>query len=77
MAVLCLSAEQQVVFHQGYGPAQRDWQGMAWLRTTFGGPIGFDGLPEGESQPEAGVRLALGQEPPRTLLIWVGSSAVL
>ncbi|WP_410088731.1 nucleotidyltransferase domain-containing protein [Streptomyces sp. t39] len=39
--VACLSAEQQVFFHQGYGPAERDRQGVARLRTAFGVATGF------------------------------------
>jgi lincosamide nucleotidyltransferase A/C/D/E len=35
-AVPCLSAEQQVYFHQGYTPADRDLQDMAQLRQAFG-----------------------------------------
>ena len=34
--VPCLSAEQQVYFHQGYEPAERDRQDMAHLRRVFG-----------------------------------------
>jgi lincosamide nucleotidyltransferase A/C/D/E len=36
VAVPCLSAEQQVYFHQGYEPTERDRQDMARLRTAFG-----------------------------------------
>jgi lincosamide nucleotidyltransferase A/C/D/E len=32
----CLSAEQQVYFHQGYEPSERDRQDMAQLRAAFG-----------------------------------------
>jgi lincosamide nucleotidyltransferase A/C/D/E len=32
----CLSAEQQVYFHQGYQPSERDRQDMAQLRAAFG-----------------------------------------
>ncbi|MFC7620101.1 nucleotidyltransferase domain-containing protein [Microlunatus sp. GCM10028923] len=32
----CLSAEQQVLFHQGYEPADRDLHDMAQLRRAFG-----------------------------------------
>ncbi|MDQ1033860.1 lincosamide nucleotidyltransferase A/C/D/E [Streptomyces sp. V3I8] len=35
-AVPCLSAEQQVYFHQGYEPAARDRHDMAQLRRVFG-----------------------------------------
>ncbi|MFJ9148481.1 nucleotidyltransferase domain-containing protein [Streptomyces sp. NPDC102270] len=35
-AVPCLSAEQQVYFHQGYEPAERDRHDMAQLRRVFG-----------------------------------------
>lgn len=35
-AVPCLSAEQQVHFHQGYEPTDRDRQDMAQLRRAFG-----------------------------------------
>ncbi|MFF3562361.1 nucleotidyltransferase domain-containing protein [Streptomyces sp. NPDC002574] len=35
-AVPCLSAEQQVHFHQGYEPAGRDRHDMARLRRAFG-----------------------------------------
>ncbi|UPZ33961.1 amino acid transporter [Streptomyces sp. LRE541] len=35
-AVPCLSAEQQVYFHQGYEPADRDRHDMAQLRRVFG-----------------------------------------
>ncbi|WP_435303955.1 nucleotidyltransferase domain-containing protein [Streptomyces phaeoluteigriseus] len=34
--VPCLSAEQQVYFHQGYEPTDRDRQDMARLREAFG-----------------------------------------
>jgi lincosamide nucleotidyltransferase A/C/D/E len=34
--VPCLSAEQQVYFHQGYQPSQRDRHDMAQLRRVFG-----------------------------------------
>lgn len=34
--VPCLSAEQQVYFHQGYEPADRDRHDMARLRAAFG-----------------------------------------
>jgi lincosamide nucleotidyltransferase A/C/D/E len=34
--VPCLSAEQQVYFHQGYEPSDRDRHDMARLRHTFG-----------------------------------------
>lgn len=34
--VPCLSAEQQVYFHQGYEPADRDRHDMAQLRRVFG-----------------------------------------
>ncbi|TKT09906.1 amino acid transporter [Streptomyces galbus] len=34
--VPCLSAEQQVYFHQGYEPQERDRHDMAQLRRTFG-----------------------------------------
>ncbi|MFC0541202.1 nucleotidyltransferase domain-containing protein [Kutzneria chonburiensis] len=34
--VPCLSAEQQVYFHQGYEPTERDRQDMARLRKAFG-----------------------------------------
>ncbi|MFE6623122.1 nucleotidyltransferase domain-containing protein [Streptomyces sp. NPDC057740] len=34
--VPCLSAEQQVEFHQGYEPADRDRHDMAQLRRVFG-----------------------------------------
>ncbi|RKE22609.1 nucleotidyltransferase domain-containing protein [Streptomyces sp. TLI_171] len=34
--VPCLSAEQQVYFHQGYPPTDRDRQDMAQLREAFG-----------------------------------------
>ncbi|MFE2375701.1 nucleotidyltransferase domain-containing protein [Streptomyces sp. NPDC059398] len=35
-AVDCVSAEQQVLFHQGYAPADRDRHDMAQLRRVFG-----------------------------------------
>ncbi|MFE6358451.1 nucleotidyltransferase domain-containing protein [Streptomyces sp. NPDC057806] len=35
-SVPCLSAEQQVYFHQGYEPTDRDRQDMAQLRRVFG-----------------------------------------
>ena len=35
-AVPCLSAEQQVYFHQGYQPTDRDRHDMALLRAAFG-----------------------------------------
>lgn len=35
-AVPCLSAEQQVYFHQGYEPADHDRHDMAQLRRVFG-----------------------------------------
>ena len=35
-AVPCLSAEQQVYFHQGYEPIGRDRKDMAHLRKAFG-----------------------------------------
>jgi lincosamide nucleotidyltransferase A/C/D/E len=35
-AVGCLSAEQQVYFHQGYEPKDRDRHDMAQLRAAFG-----------------------------------------
>ncbi|MFF7171847.1 nucleotidyltransferase domain-containing protein [Streptomyces pseudovenezuelae] len=35
-AVPCLSAEQQVFFHQGYEPSERDRHDMAQLRRLFG-----------------------------------------
>jgi lincosamide nucleotidyltransferase A/C/D/E len=35
-AVPCLSAEQQVYFHQGYEPVDRDRHDMAQLRRAFG-----------------------------------------
>ncbi|WBO61906.1 nucleotidyltransferase domain-containing protein [Streptomyces camelliae] len=35
-AVRCLSAEQQVYFHQGYQPSERDLHDMAQLRRAFG-----------------------------------------
>ena len=35
-AVPCLSAEQQVYFHQGYEPSDRDLHDMARLRQAFG-----------------------------------------
>lgn len=34
--VPCLSAEQQVYFHQGYEPTGRDRQDMAYIRRVFG-----------------------------------------
>lgn len=34
--VPCLSAEQQVFFHQGYQPSERDRHDMAQLRRVFG-----------------------------------------
>lgn len=34
--VPCLSAEQQVYFHQGYEPRDRDLHDMARLREAFG-----------------------------------------
>lgn len=34
--VPCLSAEQQVYFHQGYEPTDRDRHDMAQLRRAFG-----------------------------------------
>ncbi|MFF1699956.1 nucleotidyltransferase domain-containing protein [Streptomyces sp. NPDC058257] len=34
--VPCLSAEQQVYFHQGYEPTERDRHDMAQLRRVFG-----------------------------------------
>ncbi|WP_329114052.1 nucleotidyltransferase domain-containing protein [Streptomyces sp. NBC_01465] len=34
--VPCVSAEQQVFFHQGYEPAERDLHDMARLRAAFG-----------------------------------------
>ncbi|WP_019057358.1 nucleotidyltransferase domain-containing protein [Streptomyces prunicolor] len=36
MPVPCLSAEQQVYFHQGYKPTERDRHDMAQLRRVFG-----------------------------------------
>ncbi|MFJ3091578.1 nucleotidyltransferase domain-containing protein [Streptomyces sp. NPDC086838] len=36
--VPCLSAEQQVYFHQGYEPRERDLHDMALLREAFGIP---------------------------------------
>ncbi|MFI6546506.1 nucleotidyltransferase domain-containing protein [Streptomyces prunicolor] len=36
MPVPCLSAEQQVYFHQGYEPTERDRHDMAQLRRAFG-----------------------------------------
>jgi lincosamide nucleotidyltransferase A/C/D/E len=36
VAVPCLSAEQQVYFHQGYEPTDRDRHDMAQLRQAFG-----------------------------------------
>lgn len=35
-AAPCLSAEQQVYFHQGYEPTDRDRHDMARLREVFG-----------------------------------------
>ncbi|WP_435975356.1 nucleotidyltransferase domain-containing protein [Streptomyces sp. Qhu_M48] len=35
-SVPCLSAEQQVSFHQGYEPSERDLHDMAHLRRVFG-----------------------------------------
>jgi len=35
-AVGCLSAEQQICFHQGYEPTDRDRHDMAALRAAFG-----------------------------------------
>lgn len=35
-AVACLSADQQVYFHQGYEPADRDRHDMLMLREAFG-----------------------------------------
>ncbi|MFJ8769794.1 nucleotidyltransferase domain-containing protein [Streptomyces clavifer] len=35
-SVPCLSAEQQVFFHQGYEPSERDRHDMAQLRHAFG-----------------------------------------
>ncbi|MFE2210375.1 nucleotidyltransferase domain-containing protein [Streptomyces canus] len=35
-AVPCLSAEQQVSFHQGYKPTERDRHDMALLRRAYG-----------------------------------------
>lgn len=35
-AVPCLSAEQQVFFHQGYEPTDRDRHDMRQLRRVFG-----------------------------------------
>jgi lincosamide nucleotidyltransferase A/C/D/E len=35
-AVPCMSAEQQVYFHQGYEPSDRDLHDMARLREAFG-----------------------------------------
>jgi len=35
-SVPCLSAEQQVHFHQGYEPAEHDLHDMARLRHAFG-----------------------------------------
>jgi lincosamide nucleotidyltransferase A/C/D/E len=40
-SVPCLSAEQQVCFHQGYEPTDRDRQDMAQLRRVFGIAIHF------------------------------------
>jgi len=39
--VPCLSAEQQVHFHQGYEPAEHDRRDMAHLRRAFGVPTHF------------------------------------
>lgn len=39
--VPCLSAEQQVHFHQGYEPTERDRHDMAQLRRAFGIPTHF------------------------------------
>ncbi|MFF1398552.1 nucleotidyltransferase domain-containing protein [Streptomyces sp. NPDC058287] len=36
LSVPCLSAEQQVYFHQGYEPSDRDRHDMAQLRRVFG-----------------------------------------
>lgn len=36
MPVPCLSAEQQVYFHQNYEPTERDRQDMAHIRRVFG-----------------------------------------
>lgn len=36
ISVPCLSAEQQVYFHQGYQPADHDLHDMTQLRETFG-----------------------------------------
>ena len=36
VTVPCISAEQQVYFHQGYQPSDRDLQDMAQLRRVFG-----------------------------------------
>jgi lincosamide nucleotidyltransferase A/C/D/E len=36
VTVPCVSAEQQVYFHQGYEPTDRDRQDMAQLRRVFG-----------------------------------------
>jgi lincosamide nucleotidyltransferase A/C/D/E len=36
VAVPCISAAQQVYFHQGYEPTDRDLHDMAQLRATFG-----------------------------------------
>ncbi|MFF2847982.1 nucleotidyltransferase domain-containing protein [Streptomyces sp. NPDC058001] len=36
VTVPCLSAEQQVCFHQGYEPAERDRHDMALLRDAYG-----------------------------------------
>ncbi|MFB7714132.1 nucleotidyltransferase domain-containing protein, partial [Streptomyces sp. NPDC056105] len=35
-SVPCLSAAQQVYFHQGYDPSERDRHDMAQLRRAFG-----------------------------------------
>ncbi|MEZ0073221.1 nucleotidyltransferase domain-containing protein [Planotetraspora sp. GP83] len=39
-ALPCLSAAQQVHFHQGYEPTDRDRHDMAQLRAAFGGAAG-------------------------------------
>lgn len=39
--VPCVSAAQQVYFHQGYEPAERDLHDMAQLRAAFGLPTHF------------------------------------
>lgn len=36
ISVPCISAEQQVFFHQGYEPTERDRHDMAQLRRSFG-----------------------------------------